>query len=299
MPDSSISSFLFNGSPPPSITTNATSETGMPAWYQDLVKGAATKADAIAARPYTPYTGERVAGLDPLQTQATNSIQDMQGAYTPSVQGALSTLGDISSGTGVNNVTDAIARLGTRNLSENLLPAVTRSAIGAGQFGGQRQSNFAERAVRDTGESVLNAQAAALLQDQQQRITAAAAVPTAATAGQTLNLRDAAALDTAGQESQANRQLQDNADIGQFNEERDYPWTQVSNVSDVIRGLQVPTSTSSSSTGPAPVVGPSGLATLAGSALTATALQNMFSGGHRRGGRIYRARGGLSVLRRR
>jgi hypothetical protein len=60
------------------------------------------------------------------------------------------------------NVTDEIAKLGARNLSENLLPAVSDQFIKAGQFGGTRMGEFGSRAVRDTQAAVLNEQARAL-----------------------------------------------------------------------------------------------------------------------------------------
>jgi hypothetical protein len=60
------------------------------------------------------------------------------------------------------NVTDQIAKLGARNLSENLLPAVSDSFIKAGQFGGTRMGEFGSRALRDTQDSILGQQAQAL-----------------------------------------------------------------------------------------------------------------------------------------
>ena len=56
-------------------------------------------------------------------------------------------------------VMDVIAKQGARNLSENLLPAVSDQFIRAGQFGGSRMGEFGSRALRDTQESVLNQQA--------------------------------------------------------------------------------------------------------------------------------------------
>lgn len=56
-------------------------------------------------------------------------------------------------------VMDAIAKQGTRNLSENLLPSVSDSFIKAGQFGGTRMGEFGSRALRDTQEAILNQQA--------------------------------------------------------------------------------------------------------------------------------------------
>lgn len=61
-----------------------------------------------------------------------------------------------------SGVVDEIARRGTRNLTENLLPAVNQTFTGAGQFGSSRNSDFNARAVRDANESILGQQAQAL-----------------------------------------------------------------------------------------------------------------------------------------
>lgn len=59
-------------------------------------------------------------------------------------------------------VTDQIAKLGARNLSENLLPSVSDQFIRAGQFGGSRMGEFGQRALRDTQDSILREQSQAL-----------------------------------------------------------------------------------------------------------------------------------------
>jgi hypothetical protein len=56
-------------------------------------------------------------------------------------------------------VMDVIAKQGTRNLTENLLPGVSDAFIRAGQFGSRGMGDFGERALRDTQESILNQQA--------------------------------------------------------------------------------------------------------------------------------------------
>lgn len=81
----------------------------------------------------------------------------------------------------ISGVTDQIAKLGARNLTENLLPGVSDSFIKAGQFGGSRMGEFGERALRDTQEAVLGQQSNALqsgyntaltaAQNEQQRLT--------------------------------------------------------------------------------------------------------------------------------
>lgn len=64
----------------------------------------------------------------------------------------------------IDNVTDRIAELGARNLNEHLLPGIhdTFSGGNAAQFGRERHSDIAGRALRDTQEAVLGQQSKAL-----------------------------------------------------------------------------------------------------------------------------------------
>jgi len=102
-----------------------------------------------AAQPYA-QAASQMSGLQTAQPylnaagqSSVSNIQDYMNPYT-------------------RNVTDEIARLGARNLSENLLPGVSDSFVKAGQFGSNRMGEFGSRAVRDTQDSILNQQAQAL-----------------------------------------------------------------------------------------------------------------------------------------
>lgn len=97
-----------------------------------------------AAQPYLQAAGESTA----------SNVQDFMSPYT-------------------QNVTDQIAKLGARNLSENLLPGVSDAFIRAGQFGGTRMGEFGSRALRDTQESVLAQQSQALQAGYGQALSAA------------------------------------------------------------------------------------------------------------------------------
>lgn len=91
--------------------------------------------------------------LNAANQQSTNNIQDYMNPYT-------------------QNVTDQIARMGARNLSENLLPGVSDQFIRAGQFGSSRMGEFGSRALRDTQESVLGQQSQALQNGYTQALNA-------------------------------------------------------------------------------------------------------------------------------
>ena len=108
---------------------------------------------------YSRAGGISVTGAaQPYLTAAGQSAADAVGSYMSPYTSA---------------VTDRIAQLGARNLSENLLPAVSDQFIRAGQFGSGRMGEFGSRALRDTQESVLGQQAQALQQGYGQALGAA------------------------------------------------------------------------------------------------------------------------------
>lgn len=246
--------FLFQGSPPPSVTTYGETTTNVPKWYNDYTQGLISRANAIAAEPYQAYGYQRIAGLDPAQQAAYQKATGLESQYSPllseaqqNIEGATgSTLGAAqpyintalgynpytsaspllgeSAGllrqqvgdtsalaqpyfqqagqltgqatqgaaglatpylqqasdltqqgaqTGLGNIQDymnpytnqvvnRIGELGARNLRENLLPNIQDRAIQAGTFGGSRSGEAIGRALRDTQESTLAQQSAAL-----------------------------------------------------------------------------------------------------------------------------------------
>lgn len=203
----------------------------------------------------------------------------------------------------IENVVNRVGELGARNLREQLMPAIGDQFIKAGQFGSSTMQQSVGRALRDTQESVLAEQNKALAQgyntagqlfgtdmsrlaglgqtagnltSQGTRDALAAAQQMGALSnlGQTMSLRDAAALEAVGQTQQ--QQGQRNLDLAyqDFLEQREYPKTQLSFMSNMLRGIPYGTSTATSQTGPASTYQPSPLSQLAGSA----ALMSAFGG---------------------
>jgi hypothetical protein len=72
-------------------------------------------------------------------------------------------------------VTNRIAQLGARNLSENILPSISSDFIKAGGYGSTRQRDLVGRAARDTQEAILGQQAQALQAGYGQGLGASAA----------------------------------------------------------------------------------------------------------------------------
>lgn len=250
---------LFQGSPQ-TATSYVSTTSEMPRWLQDAIYNQIQVATNVANRPFTPYPGETVAKMSPLQEQAYRQVQQNVGAYMPEMTTASTGMqGLAQKGTaeqmqaaqagylqpglaGYNlgagqgyftraggmdipgaaqpllgkaeattaqslaeralsaadpylqaagqttasqvgqymspyqqGVLDVLAKQGARNLEENLLPKVSDAFIRAGQFGSSRMGEFGSRALRDTQEAVLNAQAQAAQQGYGQALGAAQA----------------------------------------------------------------------------------------------------------------------------
>jgi len=145
-----------------------------------------------------------------------------------------------------NQVVYRIGALGQRNLSENLLPQVNQTFTGAGQFGGTRNAEFTNRAMRDANESILGQQSQALQQGYTQAQQAALSDLTRqgqlGQLTQQLGAQDVSLLETAGMQQQSQQQRAMDIAYQDFLQQRDYQKNQLSFLSDIIRGQQVPTS---------------------------------------------------------
>ena len=196
----SMSSFLFNGSPPKSVSDYSQTTGTLPQWYTDYTKGIIAKADAIAAQPYQPYGGPRLAGFTGDQKDAFQGTRDMQGQYQStmdkSIKGARQS-GDPTAAVDSANpwlqksgqaayetvgnymnpyndaVTNRIAQLGARNLQENLMPSINQDFVRAGQYGSSAMMGEVGKALRDTQESVLAQQSNVLQSGYNNAMTAA------------------------------------------------------------------------------------------------------------------------------
>lgn len=264
---SSIANWLFGSQANPKETSTSVVTQGQPEWYLEAIKALIGKSSAIANEPYQGYTGQRFASPTADTTNAWNTTRGNIGSWQPNISTAENTLSGIATGN-ADNVMDMLARRGTRNLTENLLPQINKTFIGAGQFGSGKQQDFMGRAVRDVNESVMDAQAGAFLQNQQQQAAAAQGLGALADQRQGLGLRDAAALEAIGSNIEGRDQRSLDTAYQQFLEERNYPRDTAQFMSQIIRGYNPPTSTSTSTTAPlsGSQMAPNPLAQLAGAA---------------------------------
>lgn len=84
-----ILDFLFQGSPPSSVTTYGETTQDLPTWYSDYTQGLISRANAIAAEPYRAYNQPRIAGLDYGQQRAYEEAFGLAGQYQPTINAAI------------------------------------------------------------------------------------------------------------------------------------------------------------------------------------------------------------------
>lgn len=122
-----------------------------------------------AAQPYMTQAGTTTA--EALSDRALNAANPyLQAAAGTAAGGISGYMSPYQTG-----VMDVLAKQGTRNLTENLLPGVSDAFIKAGQFGSGRMGEFGSRALRDTQEAVLNQQAQLANQGYGQALSASQA----------------------------------------------------------------------------------------------------------------------------
>jgi hypothetical protein len=151
---------------------------------QTGLEGLSTAPGSVGAA--SPYLGQQAAALAGVDTgagartlspfvQASLAGSGLTAAAPYMQQAAQTSAQDIGQFMNpyTESVTNQIAKLGARNLSENLLPGVSDSFIRAGQFGGTRMGEFGARALRDTQESILGQQSQALQAGYGQALSAA------------------------------------------------------------------------------------------------------------------------------
>lgn len=260
-------SYLFGGSTPASVSSTLSDTTSStPAWLQEYTRSLAGQATAVAGSPYQTYTaptgvqdygmGSRIAEFSPLQQQAYGNVAANVGNYQPYLDFASQTIPQVQQNymnPYTEQVVNRIGEFGQRNLTENLLPQVNQTFTGAGQFGGTRNAEFTNRAIRDVNESILGQQAQALqtgyTQAQQAALSDLTRQAQLGQLTQQLGAQDVSLMETAGMQQQAQQQRALDLAYQDFLQQRDYEKNQLSFLSDIIRGLQFPTSSLQTTSG--------------------------------------------------
>lgn len=166
--------------------TTTYSQDIFPSWYTAPGPGILQQQQQISSRPFTPYTGQRVADFSQTQQDAFDRVRSSADAYKPYLDaGAGATMGALGAAmpylqqagqSSVANigqymnpymqqVVDRYGELGARTLREQLVPSIRDKYIMLGQAGPSSGRNVEQvRALRDVQESVGKQQADMLMQ---------------------------------------------------------------------------------------------------------------------------------------
>jgi len=296
-----MADFLWGtGSAPAGANASTTDQTGLPAWFQDYLRGSINKASSIASTPYQAYvdaqgtTIPRVAGLDQNSVTAQNNTIANQGNWQPAMSTAISnttqggnydpnTLQQDFMNPYTSSVLDDLTRRSNNNFQEKVMPQVMGAFTGGGQFGSARNGRLMDQAVRDqqdtltgqmatAGQSAWDSAQKAYSDWGNKQITSGAQLGNLATQEQNAGLKDASALDTIGRQ---NQQLsQQNLDIAysDFQNQQNYSKDQASWLAGIIQGYNPPPSAQTNvQNGVSSVQSQSPLSALAGGIGTAVA----------------------------
>jgi hypothetical protein len=301
----STSSFMAEGAeiPQGSALTDMTKQTVMPEWYTNYAMDILAGQKAISSRDYVKAPMPRVAEFTEAQKKSFGLTETAAGAYQPllgqattAAQAAAAAPGALNVAqpylsqagqTSVSNigsymnpyneaVTNRIADLGTRNLTENIMPQIEGRYIQAGQlgFGGRGgvggtpsgMMTDTSRAVRDVSSDILAQQTKALQSgyseaaglagtdlsrfgtlantagnlaqtQQQQQLAASGALSSLGEQAQTLGLTGAGALGSVGALQQ--QQGQKNLDVAyaDFLRQQGYEQEQLDNMLKTFQGV--------------------------------------------------------------
>ena len=244
---------LFQGDPLPAITKTTESQQTAPEFYTNYLQD-------IANLGQNAIQQGGVAGFSPLQQQAFQMAPDVAFAGQGSLGAASQLMGQAGATTVpdvigdymnpyTSSVVDEMGRLTNRNVQENILPNLGAGAVGSGQFGSRRQQQLTGQTLRDI-QSDLAGRQGALLQSgyNQAGATAQADLSRALQAGQ--------GFTQLGQEQQqlGAGGLKTMFDYGTAQQKQgqallDYPMAQTQQFAKLMQGYQMPTGTTTQTTG--------------------------------------------------
>jgi hypothetical protein len=244
----------------------STVSTNVPGYLSQYAQGILSGGAQQAQQPYQPYTQQRVADLSPLQQGALNGYGQLGQAALPYAGQAASTLSGFMNGDSNPYQQQVIDRM-TRGVTDQYNNAVSQTTgrfNSPGNFGSVRQGMADEMNQRALATGLGDATGQVLSSGYEN--AANRALQSVGALGGLANTGVSAlgsAL-TAGAVPQQQQQQLLSSLYGDFQEQRQYPWTQLQNAAGLLTGARGATGqTQTSVQGYDPVSQGVGLAQLA------------------------------------
>ena len=286
---SASGSSMTQGAALPAITTTQSQATAAPSWYTDYLQGIANQGNAAGAN--AQFIGptamqnqsydlaqSNVGNWKPAMDTATGAISQSTGVnplaaaqpYLNSGVNPTYNTVDKYMSPYINDVVSQIGNLAQTNLMQNVAPQTTAGVVGSGQFGSKRGAEVLGQTLANYGQGVTAAQTGALNTGYQNAMTYAGAdANRELQAGQTAGSLEAARqsnLINAGQVGGVLAMDTQNLGIGDVNTlntlgtqqqqieqaRQLFPMQVAQQKAGLLQGAQIPTSVSSTYTGPIP-----------------------------------------------
>jgi hypothetical protein len=246
---------IFNPQVNPNVTQTQTAQTTAPDFYNNFLSG-------LVSSGQTAVNQGGIAPASTLQNLAYNTAPTAIGAGAPALAQATTAAGNVAAtpttsliGDYMNPYTQSVVKsigdLGTQQFREFTDPAMTSYGVSTGQFGGSRAQDIRAKAARDAAMNITAQQTQAMNTGFNNALTAAQnqqnlGLNTANVFGnlssqaQSQGIGGLNALSTLGAQQQTLSQA-----------ERNYPMTSLQNYANLVGGLNVPTGSTQTVTGPA------------------------------------------------
>lgn len=285
-------------------TTQSTSGD-LPAYIKPYAQDVLSRAQTVSNQPYTPYQNQRLAEFAPETNTAFGMIGQQAAAGTPGIDQATATAGGISQYAAnqipganldpyMNKYTENVLDVQKNRAQKTFAEQQTGRDLGyaqAGAFGGNRRFVADSIAQRDMNEQMQAMDAQGLSsafdratglfqQDEENRrlgsalgLDAAAQQGNLAGKGQDMKLGLAEALSGVGAKKQQRTQAGLDMAYKDFTNQRDYPAQQLAMYSQLLGGVPVTPTSTTTTTEPAPDF----LSQLAGLAVGGAGIWDMFN----------------------
>lgn len=282
---------------PVPIPTTASSSTSYPLWLEQSLSQLANAGGGLAQTPYQQFPGPQVAAPSAQTQQAWQMAGNNVGNWQPGLQAGMGSVANsvtpISS-TDIQNFLNPYQNYITgalnTNLQQNILPGIQDKFVSAGQSRSPQEAQLTDQAVyganQAIGQSLGNAYQGALgslLQSRQQQQTGGEALGTLGALNSQLGIADTGQVAAAGQGQDQTNQANLNAAMNNFNAQQQWPYQNLSFMSDILHGIPYQATGSTTNTTAVNQYAPSPLATYATGLLGTIGAQG---GGLKRGGRV-------------
>ncbi len=241
------------------MATYQESTGGTLPFYNTQIEALLNKGQALAGQQATTagMPAQTVAGFQPLQQQAFDLTQQNVGAYQPLLDQSQQAIQAYQQGAQfdpsqiaqymnpyVQNVVSEIGRLGNERFTNEMLPGLSSSFGGLGQFGSARQAALMADAAAKSQREVLGQQSQALNTGYQNAMQqyqdwtnmglganqqAATQFGNLAQAQQQMGLSDIGALSSAGALQQQQQQKVQDLPFVNWQQQQAYPWQSLNN----------------------------------------------------------------------